>query len=200
MKRFALTAALAFAALTANAQTPMSPATPNMFPTLESCNEALSSGQVRFYEPRYFGLAVRNPPDGVNRVVVPLESDTCLEMLVVGGRRFVAQREGTLFRAQRLADGSLALYARNDCGNPVYGVVHPPPRHTAEIRPPEPEQHVEVAPVPERIPVPLQAVPRDHGGFCSSKKCRWTVAIIGGAAVGYAAWYYWPCPPGTVRR
>jgi len=37
-------------------------------------------------------------------------------------------------------------------------------------------------------------------GFCSSKKCKIVLVAIGGAAAGYAAYYYWPCPPGTVRR
>jgi hypothetical protein len=37
-------------------------------------------------------------------------------------------------------------------------------------------------------------------GFCSSKKCKVMLLAIGGAAAGYAAWYYWPCPPGTTRK
>lgn len=182
------------------------PAAPNTFPTLDACNEALRSGQLRFYEPRFFGLKTRNPVDNRERIAVPLESDACLEMLVVGGRRFVAQREGTLFRAHRLADGSLSLYARDDCGNPVYGVVYPAPA----IPVPVVEELLEPVIVPDRQVGPAEPERRYHrvhpvkskkkGGFCSSKTCRLTIVAIGGAAAGYAAWRYWPCPPGTVRR
>jgi len=182
---------------------------PNMFPTLASCNAALLSGQIRFYEPRYFGLNSKNPVNNVDRVVVPLETDMCLEMLVVGGRQFVAQREGTLFRARTQADGTLALYARDDCGNPVYNVVlSAPVRLTPEVResPPVVQHYVPPPPPPRflgppvRKPVPTPAVTEKKGGFCSSKKCRFTVLAIAGGAAGYAAWRYWPCPPGTVRK
>ncbi len=37
-------------------------------------------------------------------------------------------------------------------------------------------------------------------GLCSGKTCRWTVAVLGVAAAGYAVWYFQPCPPGTTRR
>jgi hypothetical protein len=181
-------------------------AQPNMFPAMEACEAALDSGNFRFYEPRYFGLRMRGLPDGINRVVVPLETDLCLEMLVVGGRRFVVQREGTLFRALRRMDGSLALYARHDCGNPVYGVVFPPPvrrpsaiatyeeaqrevrqRQRVETR----EDNMERTPVQSIQPPP----PKRHG-----KKYRWAI-VAGTAVAGGVAWYYLrPCPPGTVRR
>jgi len=180
---------------------------PNMFPSLASCNEARLAGQFRYYEPRYFGLSTRNPVNNADRVVVPLETDMCLEMLVVGGRLFVVQREGTLFRAQKRADGSLALYARDDCGNPVYNVVlSAPVLLEPEVResqsavqhyvPPPPPRFLGP---PDRKQVPPPASTPKKGGFCSSKKCRFTVLAIGGAA-GYATWRLWPCPPGTVRR
>jgi hypothetical protein len=184
------------------------PSAPNTFPTLAACTEALQSGLLRFYEPRYFGLAARNPVNQRDRVVVPLESDTCLEMLVVGGRRFVAQREGTLFRAQKLADGSLSLYARDDCGNPVYGVVYAP----SAAPPPEPSPQLASVPIPPAGPpspeprrireTELPSVPtgKKKGGFCSSTTCRLTLVAVGGAAAGYAVWRYWPCPPGTRHR
>jgi hypothetical protein len=202
--------ALLVVAGTAEAQT-SAPVPPNMFSTLAACRQALATGDMRFYEPKYFGLRARDPIDGVDRIAVPLESDTCLEMLVVGGRQFVAQREGTVFRARKLADGSLALYARNDCGNPVYGVVYPAPT-VAVLRDPV----VRDTPLHEALPIfeplgPVQApltpvrqsasvVTEKKKGFCSSKKCRLTMLALGGAAAGYAAWYYWPCPSGTVRR
>jgi hypothetical protein len=177
---------------------------PNMFSTEAACKAALESGRLRFYEPKYFGSHTRNPPNGYDRIVVPLESDTCLEMRVVGGRQFVAQREGTLFRAQKLADGSLSLYARDDCGNAVYGVVFPAPVPPApvevmreDVPPPSPR-----ITIPRRfVPVPAPPVtPQKKGGFCSSKTCRWMAVVAGSAAAGYTAWYYWPCPPGTVRK
>jgi hypothetical protein len=189
---------------TAEAQVP---AKPNMFPTLASCNAALLSGHVRFYEPKYFGLTTRNPVNNADRVVVPLETDLCLEMLVVGGRQFVAQREGTLFRALKRADGSLALYARDDCGNPVYNVIlSAPVLLTPEVRESqEPVRHYVPSPPPQflgppiRKPAPVPVTPDKKGGFCSSTKCRFAVLAVAGGA-GYAAWRYWPCPPGTARK
>jgi hypothetical protein len=186
----------------AAAQTPEKP---NMFATMSACTAALESGSLRFYEPKYFGLRTNNPVNNTDRVVVSLESDTCLEMLVVGGRRFVAQREGTLFRALKLPDGSLSLYARDDCGNPVYGVVYPPPPpalRTDVLRIPATpvlEPPPVVGPSVRVVPAPANA-PKRKGGFCSSKKCRWALVAVGAAAGGYAAWYYWPCPTGTVRK
>lgn len=48
--------------------------------------------------------------------------------------------------------------------------------------------------------IPLNDLPLPPRNSWCGKKCRWTLVAIGGAAAGYAAWYYWPCPPGTVRR
>lgn len=123
---------------------------PNMFSTMSSCSAALESGNFRFYEPKYFGLNSRNPANDVDRIVVPIESNICIEMLVVGGRRFVVQREGTQFRARKNPDGSLSLYARDDCGNPVFGVVFPPP--------PAPVYQEAPAEVPAYIPPPSPPV------------------------------------------
>ncbi|HXV26676.1 MAG TPA: hypothetical protein VD862_01475 [Candidatus Paceibacterota bacterium] len=214
MKRIVLFLACAIAApAVVRAQ---APAPPNTFATMAECSGALVSGAYRYYEPKYFGLRNNEPADGKSRVVVPLESDTCLEMLVVGGRRFVVQREGTLFRAFRRTDGTLVLYARNDCGNPVYGMEYPP-----YVTPVEPEPGPEAAewtpilpPLPGPPPPDVRVVvqqfntERDRaedtlkkkGGFCSSRKCRWTLGILAAGAAGTAAWYYWPCPPGTERR
>lgn len=206
MKRWMLSLVMLVVALGAVAEAQVQPM-PNMFPTMAACSAALESGAFRFYEPKYFGLRTKNPVNGIDRVVVPLESNLCLEMLVVGGHRFVAQREGTLFRAHRLADGSLSLYARDDCGNPVYGVVFPAPAVFEEIRtpisPPRiPHQRVEpVRQKPRRVRTHHSVAPVEKkSGFCSSKKCKWTLVAIGGAAVGSVAYYYWPCPAGTVRK
>ncbi len=198
MKRIIISLVLALVAFGSGAEAQPS-ANPNMFSTMAACEAALESGDLRFYEPRYFGLKTKNPTNGVDRVVVPLESNDCLEMLVVGGRRFVAQLEGTMFRAHKLADGSLSLYARDDCGNPVYGVVYPAPSlrivlEPVEVVPTSPN----IRPTPPRAFVPVPVESRRDGGC--GKKCKWAIGIIVGAAAGYAAWYYWPCPPGTVRR
>ena len=198
MKRIVFLCILALVAFGSGAEA-QTQAKPNMFPTKATCDAALESGNIRFYEPRYFGLKTKNPTNDVDRIVVPLESDTCLEMLVVGGRRFVAQREGTLFRARKLADGLLSLYARNDCGNPVYGVVFPAPSLHIVLEPVEVAQTPSYArPTPPRAfaPAPVQS---RRDGRCG-KKCKVIIGVAVGAAAGYAAWYYWPCPPGTVRR
>lgn len=211
MKRVISFVGLALLAFTSGAAAQTStPTLPNMFPTLEACQRALASGMLRFYEPKYFGLRTRDPINGVDRIAVPLESDTCLEMLVVGGRRFVAQREGTVFRARKLADGSLSLYARDNCGNPVYGVVYSAsvpqalrdPIVLDPVAPPlyEPRSLPPVSEPSSRANWTTPAAPKKSDGFCSSKKCRWTLAVVGASAAGYAAWRLWPCPPGTVRR
>ena len=41
---------------------------------------------------------------------------------------------------------------------------------------------------------------KDGARFHCGKKCKWTLVAVGGAAAGYAAYRYWPCPPGSVRR
>lgn len=134
---------------------------PNTFSTLVACNGAMQSGEFRFYEPRYFGLNAQNPVNGIDRIRVPLESPQCIQMLVVGGVKYVAQREGTYFRAYRLPDGSLQLYARDDCGNPVYGVTIAPPLQPVEIAPlyqelPQIKLLPQLTPQPKSIP---QAAP-----------------------------------------
>ena len=212
MKRAVLSTVLAFVllSLTSEAQAAAGRALPNTFPTLAKCTAAMESGSFRFYEPKYFGLNPNKPANSRDRIVVPLEGDTCLEMLVVGGRQFVAQREGTLFRAQKQPDGSLSLYARDDCGNPVYGVVYPPPP-AEPVHAQEPERGLSGSPSLSRDFPSLPDVRRGYagdegtssrqkkGGFCGSKTCK-ALMIVGAAAGGYAAWRYWPCPPGTVRK
>jgi len=124
----------------------------NMFSTMTACKTAMASGDFRYYEPKYFGLNANNPLNGVDRVPVPLESDTCLNMFVVGGWKFVVQKEGTVFRGEKLADGSLTLYARDDCGNPVRGVVYPAPVVQAQV-------YVrQSAPSPILIPYPIDMI------------------------------------------
>ncbi len=150
------------------------PVAPNTFSTLAACNGALQSGEFRYYEPRYFGLNAKNPVNGVDRIRVQLESAQCIRMLVVGGEKYVAQREGTYFRAYRLPDGSLQLYARDDCGNPVYGVTIAPPLQPVQIVPsyqevpqrtielqssPKPERRVVESLAPTRVPTPESSIP-----------------------------------------
>lgn len=173
-------------------------AKPNMFSTMAECKAALETGNLRFYEPRYFGLKTKNPADGTSTVVVPLETDLCLEMLVVGGRQFVAQREGTLFRARKLVDGSLSLYARDDCGNPVYGVIFPPPSEPETVHPSAPL--VIRLPPPEDEKPELAPPPPSFKKKGKSKKKWWLIGATAVAVGGGVAYYYYYCPPGTVRR
>ena len=129
-----------------------------MFSTMSACTAALESGNYRIYEPKYFGLNSRNPANGVDRIVVPIESNMCIEMLVVGGRQFVVQREGTKFRAYKLPNGALALYARDDCGNPVYGVIFPGPVISQPSA--QPIREIPTLPPPPSTPVaPLVVLP-----------------------------------------
>lgn len=94
----------------------------NMFSSKTECEQAILSGNVRFYEPTYFGLKEKDPVNGTTRVSVPLEGNECFLMLTVQGKKWVAQKEGTEFRYVKDSDGNLAAvpYARDDCGNPVY--------------------------------------------------------------------------------
>jgi hypothetical protein len=209
MKRIAVLMALVLAVpLDALAQKPaeVSPDKPNMFTTKAACEEALESGNFRYYVPKFYGHNSRQPVDGVNRVVVPLESDTCLEMQVVGGRKFVVQKEGTMFRAHRNSDGSLSLYARDDCGNRVFDVVFPAPDLPVAEREPEPERPALYIPPPpppredDWVPSSPPPVVEKKGG----KKWPWLVAgglLLGGVGLSCAT-RHWPCPcpDGTKRQ
>ena len=122
---------------------------PNTFVTPAACEAARTLGNFRYYEPSYFGLKGRNPVNGTTKIRVLLEHDLCIDMEVVGGRKFVVQKEGTPFRANVLADGSLQLYARDDCGNGVFGTTLPAP--------PTPPLPVVVAPAAASPPVAAPA-------------------------------------------
>jgi len=100
---------------------------PKMFETKEQCNSALLSGNCSFYEPKYFGLKKKKPANGVSRVIAPSERNQCVLMTTVNGRKWVAQKEGTLFRHTKDGKGNLnpLPYARDDCGNPVYALSVP---------------------------------------------------------------------------
>ena len=90
-----------------------------MFETQESCDSALHSGNFTYYEPKYFGLKDKNPVNGTTKVRAPLETDECIPMLTVSGWKHVVQKTGTMMRWDVNPDGSLTLYARDDCGNPA---------------------------------------------------------------------------------
>lgn len=134
-------------------------------------------------------------------------------MRPAGTRHLVDARGRDLFD-----DGSPG---REGCENPSpFGFVILPQTSAQFVPPPEPiPPPVPLPPPPPMVrqeapprmvmPPPMELEPIEspqtivvsrEKGFCSSKKCR-IGAIVGGAAIaGYAAWYYWPCPPGTVRR
>jgi len=98
----------------------------NAFSTKEACLNAMRSGDFTFYEPKFFGLRGKNPVDGKTKKTAQLEEDACVNMLTVGGVKWVPQQKGTTFRFWVNNDESLGYaYARDDCGNPVYEVAYP---------------------------------------------------------------------------
>lgn len=198
MKQRAVLLVIAILSFHASAVLAQAPEKPNnVFPTKAACEAAMKSGNFRYYEPKFLGLKSREPIDNNTRVRVPLETDQCVDMQVVGGRRFVVQKEGTKFRAHVLPDGSLSLYARDDCGNRVYGAVFPAPA--------QPVTEAEPVPAPFAPPVYGPPPPVEKAAYHEPeirkghKKWPWVLAgIIGGGA--YATYYFWPCPPGTTRK
>ena len=91
----------------------------NMFSSKSTCNTALVSGNYVVYEARYFGLKDKNPVNGKTTKVAPLEADACVHMLTTAGMQWVVQPKGMMMRWNVGTDGSLKLYARDDCGNPA---------------------------------------------------------------------------------
>ena len=126
---------------------------PDMFSDKETCLVALGAGNFSYYEPKFNGLKGKNPVDGKTKVVAPLESDACVKMLTVSGKRWVPQKKGTEFRFKS-SEGHLASvpYARDSCGNPVEEIayfqvrseVDSPP--VAYVPPPAPYQ-----PPPQKV-------------------------------------------------
>lgn len=192
---------------------------PSGLPDLVACQAQ------EFYEPADFHL--RKYVSRVKVFSTPRiqEFDECRWMLTRNKWRWVLRPAGTAhlvdaYGRDLFDDGSPG---REGCENPSpFGFVAqaveqfaPPPSPVA--RPPAiPAPRVSFyggptvfAPTLPRMVMPPSVesepvvVTRDNkkGGFCSSKKCRRTLAAIGGGiAGGYATWYLWPCPPGTVRR
>jgi hypothetical protein len=101
---------------------------PFVFGSKNSCLSALRTGSYRYYEPKFLGARNKNPVDGEKRKVAPLEWDRCVHMHVVGGKKWVVQKEGTLFRYNVRADGKLedVPYEHDACGNEVYGMADLP--------------------------------------------------------------------------
>lgn len=102
---------------------------PYVFGSKEACLTALRAGNYRYYEPKFLGLRNKHPADGEKRKVAPLEWDKCVYLHVVGGKKWVVQKTGTLFRYNVRADGKLedVPYEHDACGNEVYGVADLPP-------------------------------------------------------------------------
>ena len=98
---------------------------PNMFEDKKACDAAMRTGDYRYYEPKYFGLKDKNPVDGESRRAVPIESDACVDMLTVSGRKLVVQKEGTILRWHAVNGVLKEPYARDDCGNTVYAIHYP---------------------------------------------------------------------------
>ncbi|MEK7558640.1 MAG: hypothetical protein AAB507_02325 [Patescibacteria group bacterium] len=111
---------------------------PDMFADKGTCLLALETGNYKYYEPKYEGLKKKDPVDGKTRVLVLLESDGCVRMLTVSGRRWVVQKKGTGFRF-KASDGVLALipYARDSCGNPADDIAYFVPKQVSLPPPPQ---------------------------------------------------------------
>ncbi len=122
----------------------------DMFDSEEECVKTLLSDDFSFYEPKYFGLKNKNPVNGTTKVVAPLEQDACVYMLTVSGKKWVPQSDGTEFRFEKDANGNLKTvpYARNDCGNPVYGISYPSNVETPSARSQDQKQ---VAPTVQNV-------------------------------------------------
>ncbi len=176
--------AVVLTASVASAQPPVKPIVFAGPSGKQLCAAALASGNYRVYEPTYFNLHDRNPTNGMDRIRVQLEVDMCIKMRIVGGVQFVVQRAGTWFRALKMSDGSLALYARDDCGNEVFDVSFPAPP-----LPVEPQRLVipEIVSQPERprqlmTPVVIQPPPPPDDEEESEGDSRW--GITAGAMLG----------------
>jgi hypothetical protein len=99
---------------------------PNVFRTSDACVAGYLSGNFTFYEPTHFGLKSKNPVNGKDRILAPLESDACLRVLTVSGVAWAPEPKGTQLRWWANKDGSLKEpYAMEVCGNMVYDVVYP---------------------------------------------------------------------------
>ena len=176
---------------------------PTTFESEGECKSALISGAFQFYEPTDLRGTGRLPVDGKVHVLVPLPRNACVHMVTTGGKmEWVPQREGTAFRAQPV-NGMLVIYARNDCGNAVDAVSYPVllgltgPQGMRGLRGPKGEKGDTGLTGPTG---PQGPSGRDSVVKKKSHKKWWIIAGIAGGVAGYATWYYWPCPTGTVRR
>ncbi len=163
---------------------------PSVFRSQQACESALVTGQFRYYEPKYLGGSKKNPVNGNNKVKVFLPYDMCLDLYTVVGWRFVVQKKGTAYRADRKQDGSLVLYARDDCGNPTRGGAPfsspPPPPVAVSIPTPEPpmrqqRQPIEPrpAPTPSATPAPVVEVEKEDVAPSPPSSSQWGLTASG---------------------
>lgn len=98
---------------------------PSTFSSRDGCLSAMMSGKFEYYKSQFLGNTKKNWPDGVKQKVAPFEFDRCVFMKVVGGKKWVVQKNGTEFRFNVKQDGDIEdkPYARHDCGNEVYEVA-----------------------------------------------------------------------------
>ncbi|MFA6077987.1 MAG: hypothetical protein WC724_03135 [Candidatus Paceibacterota bacterium] len=93
------------------------------FDKKNQCMSALTTGEYRYYVPKAKYLKKLPLADGEGRQVLPIEKDACVHMFTIHGWQWVAQRDGDKFRFE-VKDGTLKIYARDDCGNPVKEIVY----------------------------------------------------------------------------
>ena len=143
---FRIILVLAFVAFSAWAEAVVAPSGKgeNMFPSEKECINALSStGNYIIYQPKYFDHKADKSVDGVGRVNMPLPKTACVHMWTRNKWQWVVQSAGTAMRAEKKKDGTLLIYARDDCGNKIKAIAYPPdsPKPTAEVRvPPKKEE------------------------------------------------------------
>lgn len=203
-----------------SAQTPASK--PAIFDTQKSCEAALASQNFSYYAPVDLSRKTKDPIDGKTVFGVKLEADQCRRQLTMQGEKWVVQSEGSMMKAHKNEAGELAIFARDDCGNkdttptptvpqtpPVTPLQPPPPPAPVVVPPPQPAVPAPPVSISDAVAkvtvviVPSPAATTPPPPTMKKSSHRWVWWVVGGAVVAggaYATWYYWPCPPGTVKR
>lgn len=159
--------------------------------------DCVTSADAPFYKPSI----LTKKKLAKNEAIRGIPYSGCFEMDLpdrIGGKGFVKIAAGTL-GVYNTETGELLRLA--ECNNTIYASIPFEPLKGA------------VGPMGPRGlrgeagPEGPQGRPGRDGragknGICSSKKCKWAVALTGAAIAGGAAYYYnyVYCPPGTVRR
>jgi len=191
----------------------------NMFTSPMACVDNLD--KVPYYVPKYMGNAKRDPVNGTTKIAAPTEGDSCVYMETMQGWKYVPIKSETILRWNVAPDGTRTPYAHDQCGNKIGMIFYPAPPAAvvAPAQAPLSIQQLMVSGIPDNIAVnvsggatiahggeirivhsgevAIRNIQPERGGF------PWKKALIigaAGSAAAYAAYYYWPCPPGTERK